>query len=110
MMLSNQVYGVLKASATIVLPGVSTLYFTLAQIWGFPKAEETVGTIAAINVFLGVLIGLSTKAYNKSDAKYSGAIDVEEQEDGTKVYSLGLNGDPYEIDKKQEILFKVNGN
>ena len=63
--MSNKVYDVLKWIAQIVLPAIGTLYFALAQIWGFPYAEEIVGTITAIDAFLGVLLGISTAQYNK---------------------------------------------
>lgn len=63
--MSNKVYDVLKWIAQIVLPAIATLYFALAQIWGFPYAEEIVGTITAIDAFLGVLLGISTVQYNK---------------------------------------------
>jgi len=65
MIFSNKVYDVLKWIAQILLPAIATLYFALAQIWGFPYGEEIVGTISAIDVFLGVCLGISTAQYNK---------------------------------------------
>lgn len=65
MKLPNKVYDILKWIAQILLPAVATLYFALAQIWGFPYGEEIVGTISAIDVFLGVCLGISTMQYNK---------------------------------------------
>lgn len=65
MKLSNKAYDVLKWIAQILLPAVATLYFALSKIWGFPYATEVVGTIAAVDTFLGALLGLSTLAYNK---------------------------------------------
>ena len=65
MKLSNHAYDVLKFIAQIVLPAIGTLYFALAQIWGFPYAEEIVGTITAIDAFLGALLGISTAKYNE---------------------------------------------
>ena len=41
-----------------------TLYFALAGIWGLPCAEEIVGTITAVDTFLGVILGISTHNYN----------------------------------------------
>lgn len=70
-MLSNKAYDVLKFVAMIVLPGLGTLYFTLSQIWGLPFGEEIVGTISAIDVFLGALLGLSSVSYNKGIAEDS---------------------------------------
>jgi hypothetical protein len=64
-MMSNKAYDVLKFIAQIVLPAIGTLYFALARIWGFPYAEEVVGTITAVDAFLGAILGISTIAYNK---------------------------------------------
>lgn len=63
--MSNKVYDILKELAQIWLPAIATLYFTLASIWGFPCAEQIVGTISAIDVFLGAILKISTIQYNK---------------------------------------------
>lgn len=67
MKMSNKVYDVLKFIAQIVLPACGTLYFALASIWGLPYGEQIVGTITAIDTFLGALLGVSTKQYNKEN-------------------------------------------
>ena len=64
MRMSNKVYDVLKYIAQIVLPALGTLYFALAKIWGFPYGAEIVGTITAIDAFLGALLKISTNQYN----------------------------------------------
>ena len=64
-MLNNKLYDILKYIALIVLPALGTLYFALAQIWGLPYGEQIVGTITAIDCFLGALLGISTNIYNK---------------------------------------------
>lgn len=66
-MLSNKVYDVLKWIAQLLLPALGALYFALSQIWGFPYGEEIVGTIAAVDTFLGVILGISTAQYNKAN-------------------------------------------
>ncbi len=66
MKMSNKVYDLLKWIALILLPAIATLYFALAGIWGFPYGEEIVGTITAIDTFLGVILGISSNAYNKN--------------------------------------------
>lgn len=65
--MSNKVYDVLKYIAQIVLPAVATLYFALSQIWGLPYGEEVVGTITAIDAFLGALLGISTMIYKGAE-------------------------------------------
>ena len=63
--MSDDVYDVLKFIAQIVLPACGTLYFALASIWGLPYGEQIVGTITAIDAFLGAILGVSTKQYIK---------------------------------------------
>ena len=63
--MSNKTYDVLKWIAMIVLPALGTLYFALAGIWNFPYGEEIVGTITAIDAFLGAILGISNVTYNK---------------------------------------------
>lgn len=66
--MSNKTYDVLKWIAQYFLPALGTLYFALAGIWGFPFGEEVVGTITAVDTFLGVILGISTMNYNKNNA------------------------------------------
>lgn len=65
--MSNKLYDVLKWIALILLPALGTLYFALAGIWDFPYGEEIVGTITAIDCFLGALLGISTAVYKKGN-------------------------------------------
>lgn len=66
MKLPDNVYNVLKWITLILLPALATLYFALSGIWGFPYGEQIVGTLAAIETFLGTLLGISTIQYNKT--------------------------------------------
>ena len=66
-------YDLLKYVAQIVLPAIGTLYFALASIWGLPYGEQIVGTITAIDCFLGALLGVSTYQYNKDKEGQDGA-------------------------------------
>ena len=66
MTISNKAYDILKWVAQLLLPAVGTLYFALASIWGFPYGEQVVGTITAVDTFLGVILGISTASYNKA--------------------------------------------
>lgn len=65
MKLPDKLYDVLKWVALILIPAVATLYFALAGIWHLPYAEQVVGTLTAIDTFLGTLLGISTLSYNK---------------------------------------------
>lgn len=63
--MNSKTYDILKYVALIVLPALGTLYFALSQIWGLPYGEEIVGTITAIDAFLGALLGVSTSSYKR---------------------------------------------
>ena len=61
--MSNKTYDILKYIAQVILPVLGTLYFALAQIWGFPYGEEIVGTVTAVDAFLGVALKISSDNY-----------------------------------------------
>ena len=65
MVLNNKVYDVLKWIVLIVMPAFGTLYFALSEIWGIPYATQVVGTLSALEVFLGAVLGISTINYYK---------------------------------------------
>lgn len=65
MKLNDKAYDIIKWIATYLLPAIGTLYFALSKIWPLPYGEEIVGTITAVDAFLGALIGISTASYNK---------------------------------------------
>ena len=67
MKISNKVYDVLKWIAQYLLPAFGTLYFALSTIWGFPYGEQVVGTITAIDAFLGAILGISSASYYKNE-------------------------------------------
>ena len=69
MAMTNKTYDILKWIAQYGLPAIGTLYYALAGIWNLPKGEEVVGTITAIDAFLGVLLGISTAQYMKANAE-----------------------------------------
>jgi len=63
MKMKSETYDVLKFIAQIVLPALGTLYFALAGIWGLPYGEQVVGTITAVDAFLGAILKLSSDQY-----------------------------------------------
>jgi len=108
-MLGDGAYNFVKKAATIVLPALGALYFTLSQIWGLPHAEAVVGTLAAVNTFFGVIVQVSKKSYYASNAPYVGEIKVEDSVDGSRrVFSLVVNGDPEDLETMDVATFKVN--
>lgn len=79
-----KLYNVLKWVALVLLPAVGTFYFAMGQIWHFPAIEEVVGSITALDTFLGILINKSSKnhqaAYDAPSIK--GEIVISQDRDG----------------------------
>ena len=67
MIMNDKVYDIFKLIAQVILPALGTLYFAIAQIFGLPYGEEIVGTITAIDAFLGAMLGISSINYNKEE-------------------------------------------
>lgn len=104
-MITGKLYNYLKFLALVVLPAVGTLYFALAGIWGLSSGEEVVGTIVALDTFLGVILQISSTNYDSSTAQ--GTLGILES-DGRKVFKLELDGDPeYELEGKDRVVFRV---
>ena len=98
-------YDFLKKVAQIWLPAMGTLYFALAQIWHLPSAEEVVGSVVAVDTFLGVILGISSNSYNNSDERYGGTLALVDGEDGTTLHLKSIN--PLALTTKPEVTFKV---
>lgn len=65
--MKNETYDVLKFIAQILLPALGTLYFALAGIWNLPYGEQIVGTLTAVDTFLGAVLKISTDSYKKAN-------------------------------------------
>jgi hypothetical protein len=104
-MITGKLYDYLKWLTQVVLPALATLYFALAGLWHLPSAQEVVGTVVAVDTFLGVLLGISQVNYNKQVA--GGVVNVEETAQGGKKFTLELDGDPEELSDKKEARFRV---
>jgi hypothetical protein len=62
-------YDILSWIAQIFLPATAALYTALAAVWGLPYMDQVVGTIVAIDMFLGLLLGFSTAEFHKKVAQ-----------------------------------------
>lgn len=93
-MLNSKVYDVLKQAALVWLPGLATLYFAIAGIWHLPDADQVVGSITALDTFLGVVVHVSNSNYEPPvDGKMvvdpeAGKISMEMQTDPEDITNL----------------------
>lgn len=86
--LNNKSYDVLKWIALIALPATSALYISLAALWHLPHPTEVAGTIAAIDTFLGVLLGVSSNKYQGTQP--SGALHVSDDQGIHATFNQGV--------------------
>lgn len=103
MTLSNKTYDVLKWIAQYFLPALAALWLGLAKVWGFPYGTEIGATLSLIDVFLGAILGISSKNYQGD-----GNLVINTDDPEKDVYSLELNGDIAELADKKSVTFKVN--
>lgn len=104
---SNKAYDALKWTAQIALPAAGTLYFALAVIWGLPFGEQVVGSITAVDLFLGAILGISNRTYHRSGAKYDGELVVDTRDPKKDVYSLNLDTPLEELSGTESITLKI---
>lgn len=103
MVFNDKIYNALKWIAQYFLPAAGTLYFALSGIWGLPYGEQIVGTITAVDTFIGVLLGISTANY-----KGDGTMIVNTKDPEKDVYNLEVNDLAGLTEKKQIVLKVVN--
>jgi hypothetical protein len=102
--MSSTTYDRLKLLAQIVLPALGTLYFTIAGIWHLPAAEQVVGTIVAIDAFIGVILKVASDSYTKEGTV--GTIVVHDSEEKT-TFTIEQEMEPEKLMEKKEVTFKV---
>ena len=83
MPLPDKVYDTLRWVSQYVLPGLGTLYFALAQIWGWPYGQQIVGSITALVTFINITLGASSNAYNQIESLKAEKADLVKQLKGT---------------------------
>lgn len=108
-MLSDKWYNRLKITAQYLLPGMATLYFALAEIWKLPARAEIVATITALDTFLGVILGISSKNFKEADPKIAGDIEISDAGDGRRSFLLVLKDEKVAetIDQYEFGTFKI---
>jgi len=102
MVLSNKAYDRLKWIAQYFVPALATLWLALGKIWNFPYTVEIGATLSAIDIFLGAVLGISSNNYEGD-----GKLVINTSDPDKDIYSLELNSNPMDLDKKDSVTFKV---
>lgn len=62
-MLTDKTYNILKYVALVAIPAVLVFWYAISQAWGLPYVTQVAATIAAVDLFIGMLTGVSSVAY-----------------------------------------------
>lgn len=102
--MSNTTYDRLRFLTLVLLPALGTLYFALGQIWDFPSIEQVLGTVVAIEIFLGAILGISNSQH-KSEIANRPESKLFVSEDGTAYadFAVGLE----EFNDREEVHLRV---
>lgn len=103
MTLSNKAYDRLKWIAQYLLPGLAALWLGLAKVWNLPYGTEIGATISLLDVFLGTVLGISSKNY-----KGDGNLVVDTTDPEKDIYTLQLNSDVEDLGEKKQVTFMVD--
>lgn len=72
MKLPDKAYNILKWIALVVIPSLVVFIDTVFPVWNIPYAKPISLTVAAIGLFIGAIIGVSTIQYNNSNKTVKG--------------------------------------
>lgn len=104
MKFNGRVYDVLKALAQIYIPAAATFYGALAGIWGLPDVTQVLGSTAALDAFLGVILAISSAGYIPPT---DGSMVVDKSNPAKDVYTLALAAHPSTLAAKKSITLAV---
>lgn len=102
MFLKGKTYDILRWVVQIVLPAIAALYFGLSGVWDLPFTKEIVGTVVAVNVYLGVLIGISNIQYQTAKVR---ELNILATNDVTTSFPFSMSTELYTLLKWIVLIF-----
>lgn len=81
MKLSNRAYDIMKWIALVALPALQVFWLTIGKIWEIDYTIEIGATIGAVALFIGTLLGVSTKNYYETFTEELTEEEAEEWEE-----------------------------
>lgn len=104
--INPKLYDFLKWLALVLLPAIAALYVGVGSLWNFPAIPQVVGTITAVDTFLGLLLNKSSK--NFASEQVVGDIIVQQDQFGTvSGMRLVADKDPLVFDDQKKAVFNV---
>ena len=88
----------LKTFILILFPAIAAAYFFVSSVWEYSNAEIVFGILAILNLGTVIILEFMTRT--------DGQLVVYTQ-DGKRIFSLELDVDPMQIEKRKTITFNV---
>lgn len=111
--MNKKLYDVLKVISLVFLPALATLYVALGGLWNFPAVTQVVGTIAAIDTVLGLILNKSSQNYINSPYNLVGAesvgklVVIQDEEGAAEGMRMEAYKDPFVVPDQQKVVFDV---
>ena len=61
--MNSRYYDISKWTALVFIPAAAALYAAVSTIWGWPNQTAILGTISAVEAFLGAILGIQSANY-----------------------------------------------
>ena len=100
MKLTKSAHDGLMKLMLVIYPGLSVTVFVMSYVWDLPYAKLILGMVASMSFAIGLYL-------NRSEHAYDGKIFVTASDEGGKLFTLQLDGDPEELDQKRAVSFRV---
>ena len=94
----------LRTFGSFVSPTAGAIIFLLSSIFTFYNALLLIGILALSSAIIGWFLQFQDK---KHQDQYDGSIVITENENGGKMFSIEVNGEPLDMEFKDEVLFKI---
>lgn len=115
---SSTLYDRLKWVAQIFLPALGAFIFALSGVWGFDTTGKIVGTITAVDAFLGLLLKRSNEKYvgdlaalhqaeMANPANFDGDLFISPGEGPNPDLTAAWNEHPDEFKDKETVTLRV---
>lgn len=104
---NNVTYDTIKDIVTIGFPAATALYSGLAVLWGWPFAEQVVSSGALLVTFLGVLLKISGKRFEKLPVEYDGELIANDPDPMHDTFRLELDKGLAQLGSQDEVRVKV---
>lgn len=105
--LSNTVYDITKDVITIGFPAAVTMYAGLAVIWGWGFSEEVIATAGVVGIFLGVVLKIASKRYEKLPTQYDGEFIVNDPNPENETFRFDFDNGLASMARQDTIRLKV---